>query len=102
MKAREIEEFDKEHSHKFLDKELDPYPACDPDLIGSLCSGDCCPRCGESLKFDEKVIRFDGVSGEVLELAEDDASVPLYHPFCYRERMAEASGQKQNKLEDYK
>jgi len=102
MKTTKIEELDQEHDHEFLDPELDPYPACDPDLIGGMYGGDCCPRCGEALKIDENVVRFDGEEGVVINLGEGDVSIPLYHISCYRERMAGSDGQKQGKLEDYK
>lgn len=86
-KAPKIEEMDREHEDERLDPEKNPYPIyyLDAASLSDLHGGDICPRCGEPLKYGEEVVSYSGERGTVLELAEKDVSVPLYHPPCRRE-----------------
>lgn len=96
------EQEDYEHDHQYLNEEYDPYPQFLADGIGGGgYSGDVCPRCGTPLKHNENLVRFDGETGIVMDLATEDGSVPLYHPQCYQERKAEAEGKELTKLEDF-
>lgn len=76
-----------------------PHPTCDPDAISEIHSGDICPVCGDTLRYDDDDVRHleTGEEGTVLELAPTDVSEPLACPDCYREWLERNT----HELDDY-
>lgn len=101
MKAPKIEDMEAEHSDERLDPELDPYPTHHPELMSDSHGGDCCPRCGVALAYQDRVMTLGGDVGSVNTLSPRDVSKPLYHPDCLEERRAEAAGRESASLDEF-
>ena len=70
-------------------------------MMSGVHGGDTCPRCGGALKYTDTAIRFDGMRGEVIDLAEGDVTVPVYHAQCWVDRQTEIESRKSTELGDF-